>query len=649
MDDSERKPDYKQLLRFYGYALSYWKLIVPALIALFVYTVMSVNVLVLVKPAVDTLMGEQVSESKKGEQGDSLGAFERMKRRMTDRALEFGPVRRFNDWIRTGDRLKKIALLLALVVSPLLFVSGFAYNYLQRRVVWNVMADLRVAVFERLSSLSLTYFSRQRTGDLVSRLTNDLQVTRNALLLLFGRIMQQPLRILGFLAVAVFYSWQLSIVVACSFPVIVFVQRRYGGRIRRYSRKNLERLADITDSITQMLQGIRVVKSFDQEESENARFRARTRAQLKRAYKLVRNRAWAESLPELTLGWSLALVIFVASRLVIGGGLAVADMFVCVCALTACTGPIRRVVKAYSGLQYSAAGVGRLFELLDSAPQMRDSADAVEIDGVKEAIRFEDVWFAYDGEPVLKGISLNVPAGKTYAIVGETGAGKSTLLDLVPRFYDVERGSISVDGVDVRSIKHRSLMRQIAIVSQHPFLFNRTIEENIRYGKPGASDEEVRAAARSANVHEFIMSLPQGYQTQAGEMGNRFSGGQRQCITIARALLKNAPILILDEATSNLDAASEMHVQEALANLIKGRTTFVIAHRLSTVRRADRIIVLKDGRIVEQGVHMELLARGGEYERLYRSQFMEDAAEREEGARDQESRVSSGLPLDPDL
>jgi ATP-binding cassette subfamily B protein len=222
---------------------------------------------------------------------------------------------------------------------------------------------------------------------------------------------------------------------------------------------------------------------------------------------------------------------------------------------------------------------------------------------------------------VLRGIDLEVPAGKIYAVVGETGAGKSTLLDLVPRFYDVDRGVVSIDGVDVRQIKRSNLMNLIAIVGQHPFLFNRTMEENIRYGKPDATFEEVQTAARAANIHKFLASLPDGYETDAGETGDRLSGGQRQCVTIARAILRNAPILILDEATSSLDAESEALVQEALNNLMKQRTTFVIAHRLSTIRHADQIVVLKNGQIAEQGTHEELIELGGEYERLYRFQF----------------------------
>lgn len=661
MASSSFQLDLKKLVRFYRFALPHWKPVLLAFAAMLIYTAVNVNSLILVKPAIDALQGreegpaagplvekagrttapEQAAAAEEPDAGDQPVPLAELppdemldtaEKRFKNWLLSIGPIAAAKDWLYEGDQIKKIAIVLAGIFAPLLFVSGFAYNYVSRRVVWHIMGDVRIAVFERLSSLSLTYFSRRRTGELVSRLTNDIHTTRNVLKLLFGRIVQEPLKLVGFFAVALFFSWELTLISSICFPLLVLVQARYGRRIRRHSQKNLERLADITDSITQMLQGIRVVKSFDREEEENEQFRERTREQLKRAFKLVRTRAWADILPEFLIVLALALLVVVAGGLVARGRLDVAGMFTCVGALAATSGPIRRLVKAYNDLQESMAGVTRLFELLDAEPEIHDRPGAVELEGVSEGVQFENVWFAYEEEPVLRGIDLFVPCGKMYAIVGETGAGKSTMLDLIPRFYDVTRGSVSIDGIDVREIKRKSLMQQIAIVGQHPFLFNRTIAENIGYAKPGATMEEIVAAARAANIHEFIESLPKGYETMAGERGGRFSGGQRQCVTIARAILKNAPILILDEATSNLDAESEMLVQMALSNLMEGRTTFVIAHRLSTVRHADQIIVLKEGRILEQGSHEELLEEGGEYERLYRLQFLETPEDRAEAA-----------------
>jgi subfamily B ATP-binding cassette protein MsbA len=436
-----------------------------------------------------------------------------------------------------------------------------------------------------------------------------------------------------FLGLAVLKSWQMTLVAAAVSPLIILAMRRFGGRIRRHARKTLERLADVTDSVAQMLSGIRVVKAFNMEAAEQEAFRDRNRQQVRRALKLVRSEAWAGVVPQfVAVSLAGALALLMADYLHRRGELELGQMAICVISLSLVASRLKRIVKAYNDLQQSTASVDRVFELIDTEPEIADSPGAVELEGVKEGVRFEDVHFAYDAEPVLKGIDLFVPCGQTYAIVGETGAGKSTMLDLIPRFYDPQQGAVKVDGLDLRDVARQSLMRQVAIVGQHPFLFNRPIAENIRYGKPDAADEEVIAAARAANIHEFITSLPEGYQTLAGEAGDRFSGGQRQCITIARALLKNAPILILDEATSSLDAQSERLVQDALENLMANRTTFVIAHRLSTVRHADQIVVLRDGRIVERGKHEELLALGGEYDRLYRLQFSDEA--RQEDATD---------------
>jgi ABC-type multidrug transport system fused ATPase/permease subunit len=515
-----------------------------------------------------------------------------------------------------------MALFMGLVLGPLFVFASLLKDYASRRVIWSVMADVRVAVFERLTQLSLEFFGTQRRGELLSRLTNDMSKAQKALKVFFGKVLMEPLMLAVCLLLAFSASWQLSLIAVFTMPLTAGVSTWLGKRIRRYGSKTLEKLADVTQSINQMLNGIRVVKSFHMEEAECEEFRRRIQAQLRKAFKLVRNRSLAKALPGFFMIIPLVLMLFVASNLIQAQELDVGTLGTWIAAVTLMSSPVRKMVSAYSDLQESMAGVSRVLELINTEPTIQDAPDAVALDGVHEGVRFENVWFGYEGdEPVLKGINLEVPAGDIYAIVGETGAGKSTMLDLVPRFYDVDQGSVKIDGVDVRKIKRANLMNMIAIVGQHPFLFNRSMEENIRYGKPDATLEEVHEAARAANIHDFLMSLPDGYQTNAGETGDRLSGGQRQCVTIARAILRNAPILILDEATSSLDAESEALVQEALNNLMKERTTFVIAHRLSTIRHADQIVVIKNGRIAEQGNHDDLIELGGEYERLYRFQF----------------------------
>ncbi len=641
MARAERKPTYRNLLRFYGVALPYWRTILLSLAATFLYAAVSFNGVLLIKPFVAAFQkgaraeaaappqeepAEAAAERVHEHSDRSPDALQRAKDRITAWFLGLSPVQQVQAWLWTGATLRKIALLVVVLVGPLFLVSGFLQEYARGRVSWSVLADLRMTVFNRLSSLSLSYFSGQRTGELVSRLTNDIGQTKAALGVIFGKLILEPLMVVAFLLLALWASPHLTLVILVGLPLVALIMGRYGGRIRRYATKTLEKLADVTDSVTQMLNGIRVVKSFNMEEAEREEFRSRNQAQLNKAFKLVRNQAWASVLPVFVLAVVVSsLMLLLADYLLNRGLLELGDMLIFGTCVGVLQGQARRLVKAYSDLQESMAGVNRIFELIDTQPEIEDLPDAVELEDVRQAITFGNVWFAYDEAPVLRGIDLKVPCGKVYAIVGETGAGKSTMLDLIPRFYDPTEGSVAIDGVNVRNVKRQSLMRLIAIVGQHPFLFNRPLSDNIRYGKPDATDEEVHAAGRAANIHDFIMSLPDGYDTVAGEAGQRLSGGQRQCITIARAILKNAPILILDEATSSLDAESEMLVQKALNNLMANRTTFVIAHRLSTVRHADRIIVLKDGRVVEQGTHQELLKKGGEYERLYRLQFADDA------------------------
>lgn len=646
MSDSDTSAGdvFQTLRRFYGFAAPHWKMILGAFVSMVFCALLWGGMLLLVKPLTEGVIAEEAAQqesaqtqqqqeettSPSGQQGepDSAGPankIEEIKTEAKNWFLELYPVRAVVNYLRPGpDTMQRVGIVVLVGIAPLLMAASFFQRYFREKVTWRVMADLRIAVFEKMSGLPLSFFSGRRAGDLISRLTNDINISRKAVKKIFGDLIRSPIRLLVFTAAALYASVKLFLLAIVAFPLLAFVLRSFGGRIRKYSRKMLERLGDLTEAISQMFTGIRVIKAFGMEEEENRRFREKTQHQLRRAYKLVRVRAWANGLPRFVSALGIGGVLLFANYLFQTDQLDPGSLALFTLALVAMSGPVRRIVKSYNILQQSLGAVDRVFELLDAEEAVEDPPDAVELNGVQESIDFENVWFAYDGsEHVLEDINLHVPAGSVCAIVGETGAGKSTLLDLLPRFYEPQTGTIRIDGTDIRHIKRESLMANIAIVGQQPFLFNRSIADNIRYGKPDATDEEVKEAARAASVHEFVQSLPEGYETEVGERGGRLSGGQRQCVTMARAILKDSPIMILDEATSDLDSESERAVQRALENLTVDRTTFIIAHRLSTVQHADMIVVMKDGRIIETGTHDDLVELGGEYEKLYRLQFLE--------------------------
>jgi subfamily B ATP-binding cassette protein MsbA len=396
----------------------------------------------------------------------------------------------------------------------------------------------------------------------------------------------------------------------------------FGRKIKKYGSKSLMHLGELTDAMREMFSGIRIVKSFKMEDEEIVEFKNLNSRFFKRMMQTVKAKALNTSTTEFIYSLGLAAIIIVGGYVITANKISPGSLggFVTVTAFLILPA-VKKLAKSYAKLQESLAGACRVFELLDQHPSVTDNPDAIELKKIEKTVSFKNVNFAYDSIPVLKDINLTVEKGQIIAIVGESGAGKSTMLDLVPRFYDPLSGAVEIDGTDIRLIKRDSLLEHIAIVSQQTFLFNRSFKDNILCGRRDASLEEIEDAAKAANIHDFITSLPDGYDALVGEQGVKLSGGQRQRVTIARAILKNAPILILDEATSSLDSESEMLVQEALDHLMEGKTTFVIAHRLSTIRHADRILVLKDGYLVETGTHDELIEKEGEYKKLYRIQF----------------------------
>lgn len=518
-----------------------------------------------------------------------------------------------------------LAAVLALIIAG----SNFMKLYLAQTVVLRTVASIRQRLFQHLSSLSVDYYSRRRSGDLISRLTNDVGTLQYSLRFLFGNLLQQPFLLLGGLIAAFYASWQLTLCVCPFMPLLMLPVLKSGRKVHKHGRGSLSRLGELTDTMGQLLSGIRVVKAFGMEEEQQREFERRNALFIRSSLKMHRAKVTSRSFVEGLYNLMGAVIVVLGGWMLSGGfGLTMGDFAVFLSGLLMMYAPIRAMTKAYNTLQESLAGASRVFEILDEESTVRDADGAQELPILAQSVVFDDVWFRYDeGQAwVLGGVSFEAPAGSTVALVGPTGAGKTTVLDLLARFHEPQKGAIYLDGFDVSSATHSSLLAQVAIVAQDAFLFHTTVGENILHGRPDATQADVEEAARAAQIHDEIMAMPDGYDTVIGERGMTLSGGQRQRVTIARAILKNAPILILDEATSALDTESERKVQEAIEALMAGRTTFVIAHRLSTIRHAEQILVLEAGQVIERGNHAHLLALGGMYARLLQLQASTPAA-----------------------
>lgn len=512
-----------------------------------------------------------------------------------------------------------LAILLAFFIKGL---ARYAQDYLMNNAGHRMIMDLRNRLFSHFQKLSLDFYTSTKTGHLISRIINDVNIVQSAISSVFGNIIGNGFTIIGLVGFLFYTNWRLTIISMVVLPFVFYLIYQWGKMLRKISTLTQRKVADVTSLLHENFTGIRVVKAFNMEKEETENFKKEIREYFDLSMKDLKINAMSRPIIEFIGAFGIAYIVFYCATEVMSGVSTVGGFVSFFGALFSLYQPIQGLNGINTTIQQGISAGTRVFEIMDLEPSIKDSPDACDLQKISKEIYFNNVSFYYHPEKfVLKDIDLKVKAGEMVAFVGRSGAGKSTLVDLIPRFYDPIKGSMEIDGIDIKKVKLHSLRMQIGIVTQETILFNDTVKNNIVYGKRDATYEEIIASAKASNAHNFIEALPHKYDTNIGERGLKFSGGERQRIAIARAILKNPAILILDEATSALDSESEILVQQALNNLMAGRTTFVIAHRLSTCIRADKLVVIEEGRIAGVGKHEELLSTNSAYQKLYNLQF----------------------------
>ena len=516
-----------------------------------------------------------------------------------------------------------------LIIGIFLFKGLCSYGQviLMSSIGMRIVTDLRNKLYECIQRQSLSFFTENSTGILMSRITNDVLSVQTTVSEAVTALVKDSFTLICLVGVIFYTDWKLALIAMVVFPLTAYPVAHFGKKMRKVTTASQITMGALTSLLQETISGTRIVKAFGMEKYESKRFGVENERLFSLVMKTISVNAISSPLMEFLGGLGIAAVIFYGGYSVVHGYSTPGKFFSFLAALLMLYEPVKRLTNINNTINQGIAGGERIFSIIDRVPDIIDKPGAADLPQITKSIDIENVTFRYEEKPVLKNINLSIKAGEVVAFVGMSGGGKTSLVNLIPRFYDVSEGRVLIDGRDIRDVTLQSLRSQVAIVTQQTILFNDTVKNNIAYGDIQRTDEDIVNAAKAANAHDFIMKLPQGYDSNIGELGTKLSGGEKQRISIARALLKNAPILILDEATSSLDTEAEIEVQDALDNLMKGRTTLVIAHRLSTIRNADRIVALVNGKILEEGDHETLIKKKGEYFRLYNLQFKDEGSD----------------------